>query len=343
MRWAKALSMPHHAHRMRDITFGAMIPQGWIYDLPAEASPEKMYDLIVEIAKALERLGFASGWFYDHFHPVPTPSAFPVFECWTMTTAIAAVTSKLRVGQMVTCNSYRNPALLAKIAASVDVLSKGRLEFGLGAGWYEHEYNGYSYEFPKAATRIGMMDEAIQIIRMLWEEEAVSFDGRYYHLKEAYCSPKPVQKPRPPVTIGGGGEKLTLRSTAKWADRSNFFGDPQEFARKSRILDEHCRVVGRNPEEIERSYNEVVVTAEDTSQATKKAEVYAKHLGQSLEDYLDRNLVGDFEEVARYFSQFIDIGVTYFVVYFPGAYEIEPLELFAQEVIPRIREKAREA
>ncbi len=326
---------------MRDITFGAMIPQGWIYDLPPEASPEEMYDLIVETARALERLGFASGWFYDHFHPVPRPSAFPVFECWTMTTAIAAVTSKLRVGQMVTCNSYRNPALMAKIAASVDVLSKGRLEFGLGAGWYEHEYNGYGYEFPKAAARIGMMDEAIQIIRKLWEEERVTFQGRFYNLEGAYCSPKPVQKPRPPVTIGGGGEKLTLRSAAKWADRSNFFGDPEEFARKSKILDEHCKAVGRNPAEIERSYNEVVVTAEDTSKAMEMARTYAKRLGQDMETYRERNLIGDPEEVARYLSSYLDVGVTYFVVYFPGAYEIEPLEVFAKEVIPRVREEAK--
>lgn len=323
---------------MRDITFGAMIPQGWVYDLPEEASPEEMYDLVADTAKALEREGFTSGWFYDHLHPVPRPGPFPVFECWTMTTAIAAVTSKLRVGQMVTCNSYRNPALLAKIAACVDVLSKGRLEFGLGAGWYEHEYNGYSYDFPSDATRIRMMDEAMQVIRMLWEEECVTFHGRFYDLREAYCSPKPVQKPRPPVTIGGGGEKLTLRSAAKYADRSNFFGTPSEFARKSHILDGHCRAVGRNPEDIERSYNEVVVTAEDSGRAEKEAEVYARRLGQKISDYKDRNLVADYDEVATYFKQYIDVGVTYFVIYFPGAYEIEPIELFAREVIPRIAE-----
>ncbi|MFQ5837244.1 MAG: LLM class F420-dependent oxidoreductase [Thermoplasmata archaeon] len=328
---------------MRDITFGAMIPQGWIYDLPPEASPEDMYDLIVETAKAMERLDFTSGWFYDHFHPVPTPGTFPVFECWTMTTAIAAVTSKLRIGQMVTCNSYRNPALLAKMAACVDVLSRGRLEFGLGAGWYEHEYDGYGYEYPSAADRIRMMDEAIQVMRMLWEEERVDFHGRFYQLKGAYCSPKPVQKPRPPVTIGGGGEKLTLRSTAKWADRSNFFGEPEEFARKSRILDEHCRTVGRNPDEIERSYNEVVVIAEDSSKAMGRAEEHAKRLGQDLETYRARNLIGDPEEVAQFLNRYLDVGVTYFVVYFPGAHEIDPLELFAREVIPRVREKASES
>ncbi len=323
---------------MPEVAFGAMIPQGWIYDLPEEASPEEKYDLIVETSLAFEREGFTSGWFYDHFHPVPRPGPFPVFECWTMTTAIAAVTSKLRIGQMVTCNSYRNPAMLAKMAACVDVLSKGRLEFGIGAGWYEHEYSGYGYSFPNAATRIRMMDEALQVIRLLWEEEYVTFHGQFYDLSGAYCSPKPVQKPRPPVTVGGGGEQLTLRSAAKHADRSNFFGEPQEFARKSRILDEHCRAVGRNPEEIERSYSEVVVTAEDPAQAERKAAVYAKRLGQSLADYQDRNLVGSYDEVASYFKQYLDVGVTYFVVYLPGAYEIEPVERFAREVIPRIGE-----
>jgi F420-dependent oxidoreductase-like protein len=325
---------------MRELTFGAMIPQGWVYDLPQEADPGEMYDIIVETARSMERLGFTSGWFYDHLHPVPRPSGFPVFECWTMTTAVACVTSKLRIGQMVTCNSYRNPALLAKMAACVDVLSKGRLEFGIGAGWYEHEYNGYGYEYPSTATRIRMMDEAVQIIRMLWEEECITFDGRFYRLKEAYCSPKPVQKPRPPITIGGGGEKITLRATAKWADRSNFFGEPEEFARKSKILDEHCRVVGRDPTEIERSYNEVVVIAEDHEAAVEKARRNARKLGQDPEAYMERNLVGDPEEVAEFLSRYVDIGVTYFVIYFPEAWEVEPLELFTREVIPRMAERA---
>lgn len=326
---------------MRDITFGAMIPQGWVHDLPEEATPEGMYDLIVQTARALERYGFASGWFYDHLHPVPQPSSFPVFECWTMTTAIAALTSKLRVGQMVTCNSYRNPALLAKMAACVDVLSKGRLEFGVGAGWYEHEYMGYGYQFPGASTRIRMMDEAVEIIRKLWREDIVDFEGDFYKLKGAYCSPKPVQSPLPPITIGGGGERFTLRAAAKWADRSNFFGDSEEFARLSRILDEHCAAVGRDPSEIERSCNEVVVTGETLEEAGRHAEPHARRQGRSLHDYIDRNLVADYDAVAEYLGRLIQVGVTYFVIYLPGAYEIEPIELFATEVIPRVRDAVR--
>lgn len=323
---------------MGDVTFGAMIPQGWVHDLPEEARPEEMYDLMVGTAHALEREGFASGWFYDHLHPVPRPSPFPVFECWTMTAAIAAVTSRLRVGQMVTCNSYRNPALLAKIAACVDVLSKGRLEFGLGAGWYEHEYNGYGYRFPRDAARIRMMDEAMEIILKLWREETVTFPGRYYDLQGAYCSPKPVQDPRPPVTIGGGGEQFTLRAAAKWADRSNFFGAPAAFARKSGILDEHCRAVGRDPGEIERSYNEVVVTGETQAEAKERARPHARRQGRPMAEYMDRNLVADYDEVARYLMEYVAVGVTYFVIYLPGAYEIEPVERFAQEVMPRVRD-----
>lgn len=325
---------------MPQITFGAMIPQGWIHDLPEEADPEAMYDLIVETARAVERAGFTSGWFYDHFHPVPTPGPFPVFECWTLTTAVAAITSSLRIGQMVTCNSYRNPALLAKMAACVDVLSKGRLEFGLGAGWYQHEYRGYGVPYPTAANRIRMMEEATAIIRKLWTEEVVDFEGQFYRLKEAYCSPKPAQKPLPPITIGGGGERFTLRAAAKYADRSNFFGDPKAFARKSGILDEHCAAVGRDPTEIERSTNEVAVVAEEASEARARAEVYAKRVGRPLADYLARNLVTDFEDAARYFKAYVDVGVTYFVVYLPGATEIEPVEAFAREVIPRVRELA---
>jgi F420-dependent oxidoreductase-like protein len=327
---------------MADITFGAMIPQGWIYDLPEEEAPEARYDLIVETARALERLGYTSGWFYDHFHPVPFPGPVPVFECWTMTTAIAAVTHRLRVGQMVTANSYRNPTLLAKMAACVDVLSKGRLEFGIGAGWYEHEYRGYGYEFPTPAVRIGMMDEAVQIVRRCWSEEQVEFDGKYYQLTGAFCDPKPVQEPRPPITIGGGGERLTLRSVARWADRSNFFGDPATFARKSQILDAHCRAIGRDPAEVERSHNRSVVVAEEHAGAHGKAEGFAKRLRQSVEEYEARTLIGDPEGIAASLGRFLEVGVTYFVIYFPDAWEIQPLELFAQEVIPRIQEMAEE-
>ncbi|MFQ5986419.1 MAG: LLM class F420-dependent oxidoreductase [Thermoplasmata archaeon] len=327
---------------MREITFGAMIPQGWIYDLPEEEGPEEQYDLIVEVGRALDRLDFASGWFYDHFHPVPKPAPLSVFECWTMTTAIAALTQRLRIGQMVTANSYRNPTLLAKMAACVDVLSKGRLEFGLGAGWFEHEYRGYGYDFPSAATRIGMMDEAVQIIRQCWTEEQVHFEGKHYRLAGAYCDPKPVQEPRPPITIGGGGEQLTLRSVANWADRSNFFGDPATFLRKSRILDDHCRAVGRDPGEIERSHNRSVVIAEENKAAQERAADFAKRLQQSPEEYAARTMIGDPEGIAALLGRFLDVGVTYFVVYFPDAWEIEPIELFSREVMPRIREMAQE-
>ncbi|MFQ5907440.1 MAG: LLM class F420-dependent oxidoreductase [Thermoplasmata archaeon] len=327
---------------MREITFGAMIPQGWIYDLPSEAAPEEQYDLIVEVAKALDRLGFASGWFYDHFHPVPEPAPLSVFECWTMTTAIAALTQRLRVGQMVTANSYRNPTLLAKMAACVDVLSRGRLEFGLGAGWFEHEYLGYGYEYPSPAVRIGMMDEAVQIIRRCWTEEQVHFEGKHYRLAGAYCDPKPVQEPHPPITIGGGGEQLTLRSVAKWADRSNFFGDPEIFLRKSRILDDHCRAVGRDPGEIERSHNRSVVLAEGKREAQAKGTGFARRLRQNPEEYAARTMIGDPEGIAALLGRFLDVGVTYFVVYFPDAWEITPLELFARDVMPRLRDMAQE-
>ncbi len=225
----------------------------------------------------------------------------------------------------------------------MDALSRGRLEFGLGAGWYEHEYNGYGYNFPSDATRIRMMDEAMEIIIKLWREELVTFQGRYYDLKGAYCSPKPVQEPHPPVTIGGGGERFTLRAAAKWADRSNFFGEPAAFARKSRILDGHCEAVGRDPREIERSYNEVVVTGEDQEAAEARARPHARVLGRTLADYAERNLVADYDDVAHYFKTYVDVGVTYFVVYLPGAYDIEPVETFAREVVPRIHELVREA
>ena len=196
----------------------------------------------------------AGAWLFDHFMPLGPDQTGPIFEGWTLLAAYAAQTSRLRLGLMVTGNTYRHPAVLANIGATVDVISQGRLEFGIGAGWFEYEHEAYGIPLYAPGERLRRLGEACEVIRLLWTETAPDFDGRYYHLRHAYCEPKPVQKPYPPFVIGGGGEKLTLRIAARYADIWNApGGDVDIFRHKSSVLDEHCRAIGRDPNEIVRS------------------------------------------------------------------------------------------
>ena len=239
----------------RPIIFGVFMPQGWKMELSGIDGAAAKWDKAVEIAVRAEELGYDSIWVYDHFHNVPRPAHEAVFECWTTMAAISQRTSRVRLGQMVGCNSYRQPAVLAKITSTVDVISGGRLDWGIGAGWYENEYRGYGFEFPKPKDRIGMLREAVEIVRSMWTEEETTFNGKYYKLSRANCDPKPLQSPHPPIWIGGGGEQLTLRVVARHADYSNFGGRPDEWARKREILKGHCAAVGRDEETIGKTWS----------------------------------------------------------------------------------------
>ena len=194
-------------------------------------------------------------WLFDHFAPIQGDVGGPILEGWTVLAAFAALTKRLRLGLMVTGNTYRHPAVLAKIAATVDVISNGRLDFGIGAGWNEYEHASMGIPLYKPGERIRRLDEACEIIKRLFTEPTVDFDGRYYQLKEARSEPKPVQKPYPPFVIGGGGEQLTLRVVAKHADIWNSTsGSADEFRHKVEVLREHCAAVGRDPGDIVLSW-----------------------------------------------------------------------------------------
>ncbi len=193
-------------------------------------------------------------WLFDHFMPIFSDPTGPCLEGWTLVSALAASTQRLRVGLMVTGNTYRHPAVLANMAATVDVISHGRLDFGLGAGWNELEHHAYGIPLYPVGERIRRLGEACEVIRRMWTEHAASFEGKYYQISEAYCEPKPVQKPYPPIVIGGSGERLTLRVAARYADIWNYVTGPvEEFTRKSAVLDQHCDAVGRDPAVIQRS------------------------------------------------------------------------------------------
>ncbi len=215
-------------------------------------APQASYTDVLELAQHVERTGWDGVWYADHFMPSFGDLSQPWSEAWTTIAALAAAVPRLRLGPLVTGNTYRHPAVLANMAATVDHISGGRLVLGLGAGWQENEHIAYDLPFYTVAERLARLDEACQVIKLLYAEERASFDGRYYKLVDAPCEPKPLQDPLP-LMIGGGGEKVTLKITAKWADEWNVWGDVDTLVHKMGILDRHCEDVGRDPSAVERS------------------------------------------------------------------------------------------
>lgn len=215
-------------------------------------------------------------WLFDHFTPIGSyDPAGPCLEGWSLLAAFAAQTKHLRLGLMVTGNTYRHPAVLANIGATVDIISQGRLDFGIGAGWNELEHTSYGIPLYKPGERIRRLGEACEVIKRLWTETVVDFDGKYYQLKGARCEPKPVQKPYPPFVIGGSGEQLTLRVVAQYADIWNFVGGSvEDLQHKMAVLDEHCAAIGRDPATIERSIQWVV----DPSNLTATREDLSRYI-----------------------------------------------------------------
>src|SRR5690242_6052936 len=252
------------------INYGISLPQGWVMDLVHIKDPVEAYEAMTSVAQTADEVGFTSAWLVDHFHTVPQPSQEVTFECWTTTAALARDTKKIRIGQMVTCNGYRNPTLLAKMASTVDVLAHGRLNFGIGAGWYEHEYRAYGFEYPDAPTRLRYLREAVQVILAMWTTEESHFECKYYQVRGAINQPKGVQQPHIPLLIGGGGEKVTLKLVAQYGDACNITGDVSTIQRKFAILKQHCETVGRDYERIRRTVTALCFIGETDEQALAK-------------------------------------------------------------------------
>ena len=278
-----------------------------------------------------ERLGFHSGWLFDHLFELPGagPSLEPCLECWTSLSALAAETKKLRLGVTVLCATYRNPALLAKMASTLDVISNGRLEFGIGAGWAGVEHEAYGFPFDKPAIRIGRLRESVKIIRSMWTEEKTSFHGKYYDIEGAVNNPKPIQKPHPPIWIGGGGEGLTLKAIAELADGCNFIGlSTAEYSHKLDVLGEHCAKIGRNVNDIQKSWQGRILIARDEDEL-KEMKV---KMGEVDEEH---NIVGTPDRCVEKIREYTDLGVSCFMLVFPGATrDPRPLQLFSERVMP---------
>ncbi len=316
-----------------DVIFGAFIPQGWKMELAAIDGAAAKWGKSLEIAVRAEELGYDSIWVYDHFHNVPRPAHEAVFECWTVIAAISQRTSRIRLGQMVGCTSYRNPGLLAKITSTIDVISGGRLDWGIGAGWYENEYRAYGYEFPKPKDRIGMLRETVEVVRSMWTEPETTYRGEYYELSRANCDPKPLQLPHPPIWIGGGGEQLTLRVVAEYGDCSNFGGTPEEFAHKCEVLKNHCLAVGRDYDTIRKTWSPQIFIRRTQDEIDAE---WSRFSDEPV-DQRAAHLVGTPEQVAERMQQYIDLGCGGFVPWNADYPSTETLELFATQVMPNFR------
>jgi F420-dependent oxidoreductase-like protein len=261
--------------------------------------------------------------------------------------AYAATTTRIKLGQMCTAMSYRNPAYLAKVAATADIISGGRIQMGIGAGWYEHEWRAYGYGFPSAGVRLGRLDEGVQIMRDAWRDGKVSFDGKHYQVDGAIVAPKPLQDGGIPMWIAGGGEKVTLRIAAKYAQYTNFTSDPEGFAHKSQVLADHCRDVGTDYDAIVRSANFSAVIGESDADVKARVErLRVQQVPKAGEAAVDAMMAtytapdaasGTPEQVVEKLQRMRELGCEYAILYFPeAAYDRSGIEAFEREVIPAL-------
>lgn len=276
-----------------------------------------------------ESYGFDSFWVMDHFHQIRNVGEpqEPMLESWTTQSVVAGLTSKIKLGTLVTGIVYRHPSVLAKVGATLDVLSKGRLFMGIGAAWNVDESTAYGIPFPPVKERMQRLEEAVQIIEKMWTEERTTFSGKFYQISGAYCNPKPIQKPHPPIMVGGSGERRTLKIVAKYADACNLFGSVETVKRKLAILREHCQSVGRDYDSILKSKLSSIVIDED------KARVAEVIKNVPEERRREAVMFGTPEEVRRQVEAFRDAGIEYLIVNLEPRREFRSLELFASEVM----------
>ncbi|UOQ87958.1 LLM class F420-dependent oxidoreductase [Agromyces endophyticus] len=332
--------------------FGLFVPQGWRFDLVG-IDPADHWSTMSDVAAFADAPDspYESIWVYDHFHTTPVPSPTEAtHEAWTLMAAFAASTSRVRLGQMCTCMSYRNPAYLAKVAATTDLISGGRIEMGIGGGWYEHEWRAYGYGFPPVPERLGRLCEGVDIMRQAWTTGQATLDGKYYQVDGAIVQPQPLQPGGIPIWVAGGGEQVTLKIAATYADYTNFTGSLEEFAHKDEVLRGHCAAIGRDAAEITRSMNfNTVIGSSAADVAARLARIeerYVPHLGaegaaKAVHDYYvaaPGALVGTPDEIVAKLEARRAVGLDYAVFYAPeAAYDRSGLELFAAEVAPALR------
>lgn len=308
---------------------GAFVPQGWRMDLNG-IDKNDQWQTILDAANKIEALNYESIWVYDHFHTVPKPTQDPTFECWTLMSALSQTTEKVRLGQMCTCNSYRNPSYLTKVASNIDVMSNGRLEYAIGAGWYDHEYKAYGYEYPSDGERLKMLEESLIIYKLMTTEEEPKFEGKYYSIDGAINQPKPIQKPYPPLWVCGGGEKVTLKLLAKYGDYGNWDVDVEGFIHKSNVLKQHCENEGRDFSEIGRTLHTNVLIANSEDELKTKISKLSTYTNIPEDYYFNRPLIGTKDKVFDTINQFKDAGCSYLIAYVPDVVWGDTLDILSE-------------
>jgi len=313
------------------IKFGVFLP---FYAFQTK-DPQQHFSLIREIVLECERLGYHTVWVDDHL----MYNDWPILESWTTLSALSSITSKIRLGTMVSCNAHRNPALLAKAAATLDMLSNGRIEFGVGAGVQKTEHVAYGFGFSKTSVRIERLSEALEITRRLWTEEKASYKGKYYTIQNAVCEPKPIQKPHPPITVGGVSELLMEKVTAPYADRFDwgFLPSVEMYKLKLDVLKKHCTKIGRNFGKIEKSSwpGGQVLIAENQRELNEKIAKF-KPENTSLEDFKKTTFAATPDECIERMKIYADLGVTHFMLFFGDLPRLDSLRQFSENVIAKM-------
>jgi F420-dependent oxidoreductase-like protein len=307
------------------IRLGLQIPN-FTYPGVADAN---LFERIAAVATTAESAGFDSVWVMDHFYQIPSvgPRTDPMLEAYTLLGAIAARTSRVRLGTMVTGVTYRNPALLAKIVTTLDVISSGRAILGIGAAWNEDEHNGYGFAFPPVAERMARLEDALRICRAMFTEPVSTVQGTHHHTREALNVPRPVQPGGIPILVGGGGELRTLRLVARYADACNLFGDVQTIRHKLGVLRRHCEEVGRDPSSITTTRLGGLVIAPSAREAERIASEAAARRGTDLDEYRRYAVVGDPDAVLEQARAYLDAGLDGLIFNMPNAHELEPVRL----------------
>lgn len=291
--------------------YGFQIPN-FTFDAP----DSELFATVVELAQAAEAGGFESVWVMDHLYQLPPLGGRdkPMLECYTLLGALGARTERVRLGALVGGVTYRNPALVAKQVTTLDVITKGRANLGIGAAWYDVEHEGLGFDFPPARERLDRLEEAVQIIRAMLREEAPSFEGRYYRIKEARNLPRPITPGGPPIMVGGGGEKRTLRTVARYADACNLFGDPDTIRHKLDVLRMHCDDAGRDYGEITKSRLSTLILAESEEQGATMREQFGRMAGTRGAGGFN---IGTEKEIIAQLEELSDAGVEYFIFNMP--------------------------
>ena len=302
-----------------------------------DADTSQIADFLKNLITKAENSGFDSFWVMDHFHQIQfvgRPEE-PMLEGWTVISMLAAITTKIKLGTLVTGIIYRYPSVLAKVAATLDVLSKGRLFMGIGAGWNEQESLAYGISFPSNLERMLRLEEAIQLIRKMWTDEPyASFNGKYYQIRNAYCNPKPIQKPSPPILVGGSGERKTLKIVANYADACNLFGSPETVRKKLDVLKDHCKSVGRDYDSILKTKLGAIIIDDNKEMAKNRVQ---QILGGMPEEQIKEFVIyGTPEDVSRQIEILEQAGIQYLIVDLEPYRELEALDTFASKVINKV-------